>query len=250
MPHIRSGVVSGHSKWSTIKRKKGAADAKRSKIFTKIIKEITIAARMGGGDPAGNARLRRALDTGRSANMPNDVVNRAIQKGTGELEGVHYEDVLYEGVGPSGSLFVLEMTTDNRNRTAAEVRKIFEKGGGQLSSSGAATWAFTQKGIIRLPADAGTMEELFDKVLEAGGEDLAEDTDDDEAVWVVTTARDELDAVSTTLEEAGVTVQSAKLEYIPNTPKEIDEKAAEQIFNLYDALEEHDDVQSVFVDVD
>lgn len=245
--------MSGHSKWSTIKRKKGAKDAARSKVFTKIIKEITIAARLGGGDPDGNSRLRRALDASRAANMPNDVVERAVKKGTGDLEGVNYEDVLYEGVGPGGSLFIMEISTDNRNRTAAEVRKIFEKGGGQLSSSGAATWAFTQKGIIRLDRAAGTMEELFDKVLEAGAEDLAKDEGDeeDELLWVVTTARDELDAVSTALEGMGLTLKSAKLEYIPNTPKEItDPKEAEQLLTLYENLDDHDDAQNVFMDVD
>ena len=148
--------MSGHNKWSTIKRRKGAQDAKRGKIFTRIIKEITIAARMGGGDPDGNPRLRRAIDAAKAANMPNDNVDRAIKKGTGELEGVTYEELVYEGVGPFGLLFVMEVMTDNRNRTAAEVRKLFDKADGQLGQSGSATWAFEQKGVIRLAKDAAT----------------------------------------------------------------------------------------------
>ena len=152
--------MSGHNKWSTIKHRKGAQDKKRGRIFTKVIKEITIAARLGGGDPDGNPRLRRALDAARAANMPNDTQTRAIKKGTGELEGVHYEDLIYEGVGPGGTLFIMEVMTDNRNRTAAEVRKLFEKGSGQLGATGSAAWAFEQKGIIKLPLEAGEELEL------------------------------------------------------------------------------------------
>src|SRR5690606_29408425 len=146
--------MSGHNKWSTIKHRKGAQDAKRSKIFTKIIKEITVAARLGGGDPDGNPRLRRALDAARDANMPSENVTRAIKKGTGELEGVSYEELLYEGVGPAGTLFLLEVMTDNRNRTAAEIRKLFDKHGGQLGASGSAAWAFEQKGVIEVDGAA------------------------------------------------------------------------------------------------
>ncbi|MBO6938550.1 MAG: YebC/PmpR family DNA-binding transcriptional regulator [Deltaproteobacteria bacterium] len=236
--------MSGHNKWSTIKHRKGAQDKKRGRIFTKIIKEITIAARLGGGDPDGNPRLRRALDAARAANMPNDTQTRAIKKGTGELEGVSYEDLIYEGVGPGGTLFIMEVMTDNRNRTAAEVRKLFEKGKGELSSTGTAAWAFEQKGIIRIPKDQGDEMEIFEKAATAGAEDLS----DEEESWVVTTVREELDAVSTALEEAGLTVSEAKLEYIPNTPKEVDGDDAMTLVSLFDSLEEHDDVQGVFAD--
>lgn len=236
--------MSGHNKWSTIKHRKGAQDKKRGRIFTKIIKEITIAARLGGGDPDGNPRLRRALDAARAANMPNDTQTRAIKKGTGELEGVSYEDLIYEGVGPGGALFIMEVMTDNRNRTAAEVRKLFEKGKGELSSTGTAAWAFEQKGIIRIPKDQGDEMEIFEKAATAGAEDLS----DEEESWVVTTVREELDAVSTALEEAGLTVSEAKLEYIPNTPKEVDGDDAMTLVSLFDSLEEHDDVQGVFAD--
>src|SRR5690606_30062025 len=174
--------MSGHNKWSTIKHRKGAQDARRSKIFTKLIKEITIAARLGGGDPDGNPRLRRAIDAARDANMPGDNLIRAIKKGTGELEGVVYEDILYEGVGPAGTLFVLEVMTDNRNRTAAEVRKIFDKHGGQLGASGSAAWAFEQKGVIRVDG-AASEEALFEAAVGAGADDVVRE----EEVWTVTT---------------------------------------------------------------
>jgi len=234
--------MSGHSKWSTIKRKKGANDAKRARIFTKVIKEITIAARLGGGDPDGNARLRRALDAARAVNMPNDTQTRAIKKGTGELEGVSYEDLVYEGVGPGGTLFIMDVMTDNRNRTAAEVRKLFEKGNGELAASGAAAWAFEQKGIIRLPKGQGGEMAVFEKAASAGAEDLRDEDDH----WVVTTVREDLDSVSTALEEAGLKVSEAKLEYIPTTPQEVDGDDARKLMELFEALEDHDDVQAVF----
>ena len=160
--------MSGHSKWSTIKRKKGAADAARGKLFTKLIKEITVAARGGGGDPDGNPRLRRAIDAARGANMPADNVARAIKKGTGELEGVQYEELVYEGVGPDGALFLCEVVTDNRNRTIAEVRKIFDRNNGQIGSNGTAAWAFEQKGVIRIDGAAATEEELFEVAVGVG----------------------------------------------------------------------------------
>ena len=236
--------MSGHSKWSTIKRKKGAIDAKRGKIFTRIIKEITISARDGGGDPNGNPRLRRAIDLAKANNMPADNVDRAIKKGTGELEGVMYEELVYEGVGPDGALFIMDVVTDNRNRTAAEVRKLFEKHGGQLGQSGSAGWAFDEKGIIRLPADAATEEQLFEVAVGAGAEDL--DRADDQ--WVITTPREELDAVRSALEDAGVKMDESGLEQIPKTPKTVEGPEADKLMSLYDALDDHDDVQSVFAD--
>lgn len=236
--------MSGHNKWSTIKHRKGAQDAKRSKVFTKIIKEITVAAKMGGGDPNGNPRLRRALDIARVSNMPADNIQRAIKKGTGELEGVVYEELLYEGVGVGGSLFLIEILTDNRNRTASEIRKIFDKNDGQLSVSGSAAWAFTQKGIIRIALSASTEEQLFEIAVGAGADDVSEEGDQ----WVVSTAREELDTVRDAIEKAGVKVQEAQLAYIPNTPKEVDGDIAKSLIGLYEALDDHDDAQNVFVD--
>jgi len=234
--------MSGHNKWSTIKHRKGAQDKKRAKIFTRIIKEITVAARLGGGDPDGNPRLRRALDAARAANMPSDTQTRAVKKGTGELEGVAYEDLVYEGVGPGGTLFIMDVMTDNRNRTAAEVRKLFEKGEGELAASGSAAWAFEQKGIVRLPKGQGGEMAVFEQAASAGAEDL-QDQDDH---WEVTTVREDLDAVSTALEDAGLKVSEAKLEYIPTTPVEVEGNDARKLMELFEALEEHDDVQAVF----
>jgi YebC/PmpR family DNA-binding regulatory protein len=236
--------MSGHNKWSTIKHRKGAQDAKRSKIFTKIIKEITVAARMGGGDPGANPRLRHAVDEAKAANMPADNVNRAIKKGTGELEGVQYEELTYEGVGSGGALFLVQIVTDNRNRTASEIRKIFDKHGGQLSSSGAAAWAFEEKGVIKLPVDAATEEQLFEVAVGAGAEDLTKQ----DGQWVITTPRDDLDVVRAALEGASVTVEEARLVHIPTTPKTVDGKEADQLVELFEALDDHDDVQNVFAD--
>ncbi|MDH3202646.1 MAG: YebC/PmpR family DNA-binding transcriptional regulator [Myxococcales bacterium] len=236
--------MSGHSKWSTIKRKKGAVDAARGKLFTKVIKEITVAARVGGGDPDGNPRLRRAVDAARAANMPADNVTRAIKKGTGELEGIVYEELVYEGVGPDGALFVCEVVTDNRNRTIAEVRKIFDKNHGQIGSGGSAAWAFEQKGIIRIDKTAATEETLFEIAVGAGAENL--EVDDDQ--WVVTTARNDLDAVSKAISDAGVNVDESALEYIPNNPKIVEGRDAEKLVQLFEALDEHDDVQNVYAD--
>jgi YebC/PmpR family DNA-binding regulatory protein len=236
--------MSGHNKWSTIKRRKGAQDAKRGKIFSRIIKEITIAARLGGGDPDGNPRLRRAVDEARASNMPNDNIERAIKKGTGELEGVEYEELVYEGIGPNGALVVLEVMTDNRNRTAAEIRKLFDKNGGELGQSGSATWAFEQKGVIRLDKDAATEEQLFEAAVGAGAEDL--DGDGDE--WVITTPREELDVVRDALDEAGIAVRKSGLEQLPNVSKVFGGSDGERMLQLLDQLDDHDDVQNVFSD--
>ena len=236
--------MSGHNKWSTIKHRKGAQDAKRGKIFTKIIKEITIAARMGGGDPDGNPRLRRALDDARSVNMPNDNIERAIKKGTGELEGVMYEELVYEGVGAGGALFILNVVTDNRNRTAAEMRKLFDKKNGQLGASGSATWAFEEKGVIEIPSDAATEEQLFDVAVGAG----AEDVEQSDPIWLITTPREELDSVRAALVAAGIRVTKAALVQLPKQTKTVSGKDAEQLMALMEALEDHDDVQTVFAD--
>ncbi|MEM7435400.1 MAG: YebC/PmpR family DNA-binding transcriptional regulator [Myxococcota bacterium] len=236
--------MSGHSKWSTIKRKKGAVDAARGKLFTKLIKEITIAARGGGGDPDGNPRLRRAIDSARAANMPADNMSRAIKKGTGELEGVQYEELVYEGIGPDGALFICEVVTDNRNRTVAEVRKIFDKNNGQIGSSGSAAWAFEQKGIIHIDASAAEEEALFELAVGAGAENLELVSDE----WVVTTARNDLDAVSKAIGDAGVAVRTAALAYVPNNPKVVEGADAQKLMQLFEALDDNDDVQNVFSD--
>jgi YebC/PmpR family DNA-binding regulatory protein len=236
--------MSGHSKWSTIKRRKGEQDAKRGKLFTKVIKEITIAARSGGGDPDGNPRLRRAIDLARSVNMPADNITRAIKKGTGELEGVQYEELLYEGIGPDGALFLCEVVTDNRNRTIAEVRKVFDKNHGQIGSSGSAAWAFEQKGIIRVDKDAAKEDELFEAAVGGGAENMELVGDE----WVVTTARNDLDAVRDAIAKFGITVGEATLEYIPNNPKVVEGDDATKLIQLHEALEDHDDIQNVYSD--
>ncbi|MFW5875848.1 MAG: YebC/PmpR family DNA-binding transcriptional regulator [Myxococcota bacterium] len=236
--------MSGHNKWSTIKRRKGAQDAKRSKVFTKIIKEITVAARTGGGDPNGNPRLRKAIDDAKAANMPADNLDRAIKKGTGELEGVHYEELTYEGVGPDGVLFLMQIMTDNRNRTASEIRKIFGKHEGELGQSGSAAWAFEEKGVIKLPLASATEEQLFEAAVGAGAEDLEKAGE----TWVITTPRDDLDTVRTSIEQAGLPVDESELAFLAKTPKTVDGRVADQLVDLYEALEDHDDVQKVFAD--
>ena len=236
--------MSGHSKWSTIKRRKGAADAKKGAVFTKVIKEITVAARMGGGDPAANSRLRHAIDDAKLVNMPADNVTRAIKKGTGELEGVTYEELLYEGVGPAGTLFICEIMTDNRNRTAAELRKIFDKHGGALGASGSAAWAFDDKGVVTLPESAATEEQLFEVAVGAG----AEDVQDDGERWVITTPVEALEAVRNALKQANIVIATAALAKIPKTPKTIGGHDAELGMGLVERLEDHDDVQKVHTD--
>ncbi len=236
--------MSGHNKWSTIKHRKGAQDAKRGKIFTKVIKEITVAARMGGGDPSSNPRLRRALDEARLNNMPAENITRAIKKGTGELEGVTYEELVYEGVGPAGTLIVAEVMTDNRNRTAAELRKLFDKQGGVLGAAGSALWAFDAKGMITLPADAATEEQLFDVAVGAG----AEDVQADEERWVIMTPVDSLEAVRSALVAANLPVTTAELTKVAKSAKIIGGRDAELGMNLVEALEDHDDVQKVYTD--
>ena len=236
--------MSGHNRWSSIKHKKGAADAKRGKIFTKIIKEITVSARMGGGDPTGNPRLRHAIDEAKAANMPGDNVTRAIKKGTGELEGVHYEEITYEGVGPSGTLFLIEVLTDNRNRTNPELRKVFERHNGQLGTPGSAAWAFEGKGLIFVPKENAGEEQLFEAAVGAGAENV-EDAGDR---WMVTTERASLDAVRQGIIHTGITVGTAELAQLPKTKKHVEGRDAEVLMKLYEALEDHDDVQKVSSD--
>jgi len=237
--------MSGHSKWATIKRKKGAIDAARGKLFTKLIREITIAARMGGGDANSNPRLRKAVTDAKGNQMPNDTITRAIKRGTGEIDGASYEEILYEGTGPAGTLFLVEGTTDNRNRTAAELRKIFDKNNGAMAGGGSAAWAFERKGQIEL--DKGLSEDkLMETVVEIGAEDY-EDAGD---TWLVSTSVDEFSSALNALEEAGVEPKSSRLAYVPTTKKDVSGRDAEVCLNLVDALDEHDDVANVFADFD
>jgi YebC/PmpR family DNA-binding regulatory protein len=238
--------MSGHSKWATIKRKKGATDAARVRIWTKLTREIVTAARMGGGDPDANPRLRKAVADCRAQQMPTDNIKRAIQRGTGEIEGARYDDVLYEGTGPGGTLYLVEGTTDNRNRTAAELRKIFEKHNGQMGGAGAAGWAFDRLGVITLEKSAVTEEVLMEAAVEAGADDYR----DEGEIWAVYTPPNELDRVTLALEASKLPIQSSKAAFIPKTKKTVAGRDAEVCMNLVDSLDEHDDVQNVFGDFD
>jgi YebC/PmpR family DNA-binding regulatory protein len=238
--------MSGHSKWATIKHKKGALDAKRGKLFTKLIKELTVAARMGGGDPAGNPRLRSAIADAKGQSMPNDTIHRAVKRGTGEIEGATYDEVLYEGSGPGGTLYLVEGMTDNRNRTVAEIRKIFEKNNGVLGGGGAAGWAFEKKGVVLLAKDAATEDQLMEIAVGAGAEDYAVEGDE----WHVTAPPEALQSVLEALEKAKLTVASSSIAYLPKAKKQLAGRDAEVALNLAEALDDHDDVQNVFSDFD
>jgi YebC/PmpR family DNA-binding regulatory protein len=241
--------MSGHSKWATIKRKKAATDAARGKAFTKIIKEITIAARIGGGDPVGNPRLRLAIQSAKSSNMPQDNITRAINKGTGELEGVHYEDITYEGYGHGGVALVMESVTDNRNRTVSELRHLMSRNGGTLAESGAVIWNFERKGVIVIPKDDFTEEDLFNLILDTGADDLVQEPD----FFQITTSLENFDTVRKTLEASsmpGLKIENASLQYVPKTVIKVEGKDAEQILRLISAIEDHDDVQNVFTNAD
>lgn len=244
-PNFES-VMSGHSKWATIKRKKGATDAARGKIFTKLARELVTAARIGGGDPGGNARLRAAIAAAKAQQMPNDNIKRAIQRGAGGDDGAAYEDVLYEGTGPSGVLFLVEGMTDNRNRSAAELRKIFEKHNGQMGGSGTAGWAFDRLGVISIEKSAVTEDQLMETAVGAGAEDYRDEGD----VWTVYTPASDLDRVSAAFEAAKLPMQSAKVAFVPKNKKAVAGRDAEVCLNLVDALDDHDDVQSVYADFD
>ena len=234
--------MSGHSKWSSIKHKKGAADAKRGKIFTKIIKEITVAARIGGGDPDGNPRLRTAIMTAKSNNMPVDNITRAIKKGTGELEGTHYEEHTYEGYGPGGAAIFLEAMTDNKNRTVSEIRAALGKAGGNLGENGCVGWMFEQKGLIIVKSEAKSEDDLMELAIDAGADDLQ--TVDDH--YEITTAVESFEDVRKALEDAGVPMESAEITRIPQNTVSIDEKKAKALLKLMDILEDHDDIQKAY----
>ena len=239
--------MSGHSKWSTIKRKKGATDAKRGRIFTRLIKEITVAARMGGGDPEGNPRLRSAIGTAKAENMPKNNIERAIKKGTGELEGAVYEEITYEGYGPGGVAVMVECMTDNKNRSVADIRHAFSKSGGNLGESGCVAWMFDKKGSILIDKSAIDEEELMDKALESGAEDVLEE----ENVFQVITTPDDFEAVREALQADGLGFIEAEVSLIPqNTVDITEEKPAKQLLRLLESLEDHDDVQSVSANFD
>ena len=238
--------MSGHSKWATIKRKKGALDAKRGKIFTKLIKEVTVAARLGGGDPAGNPRLRKAIADAKGQSMPGDTIKNAVKRGTGEIEGAAYEDVLYGGTGPGGTLFLVEGQTDNRNRTVAEIRKIFEKKNGNLGGAGVAAWAFDRKGLITLDKAAATEDQLMEVAVGAGAEDYA----DNGEIWTITTPPDALSTVLDSLENAKIAVKESQLAYLPKTKKPVAGDEASLLLSLAETLDDHDDVANVYADFD
>jgi YebC/PmpR family DNA-binding regulatory protein len=238
--------MSGHSKWATIKHKKGALDAKRGKLFTKLIKELTVAARMGGGDPNGNARLRKAITDAKGQSMPGDTISRAVKRGTGEIEGAAYEEVLYEGTGPGGTLFLVEGMTDNRNRTVAEIRKIFEKHNGVLGGAATAGWAFERKGVVQIPTSAATEDQLMEVAVGAGAEDYTASGDE----WLLTTPPDALNAVLDALEKGKITPSGSSIAYLPKSKKPLTGRDAEVALNLAETLDDHDDVQNVYADFD
>jgi YebC/PmpR family DNA-binding regulatory protein len=238
--------MSGHSKWATIKHKKGALDAKRGKLFTKLIKEITVAARMGGGDASGNPRLRKAISDAKGQQMPADTIKRATQRGTGELEGANYEEIIYEGTGPSGTLFMIEAMTDNKNRTVAEIRKVFEKHNGALGSSGTAMWAFDKKGLILLEKASATEDQLMEIAVGGGADDYTDQGEE----WQVVCEVPVLETVLKALEEAKIATKTSLVGYLPKNKKEIAGRDAEVCLNLAETLDDHDDVQNVFSDFD
>jgi YebC/PmpR family DNA-binding regulatory protein len=233
--------MSGHSKWSTIKHKKAAKDARRGKLFTKLIKEITVAARMGGGDINANPRLRTAVLAARASSMPGDNIDRAIKKGTGELEGVTYEEIQYEGYGPGGAAILAQVLTDNKNRTVSEIRRLFTKHGGNLGETGCVAWMFDKKGLITIEKAQVDEDRLMNLVLEAG----AEDVKDEGELFEVVTQPEEFEKVKEALEREKITLASAQVTMMPKNTVDVEEKHAEQILKLTEELEDHDDVQSV-----
>ena len=239
--------MSGHSKWHSIRHKKAARDAKRGKIFTKLIKDITVAARDGGGDPELNPRLRRAIDKAKAANMPADNIERAIKKGTGELPGVTYESTTYEGYGPGGAAILVYAYTDNKNRTVAEIRHIFSKKGGNMAGAGSVAWIFNKKGIIVVDKEKVGEDELLEIVLDAGAEDMNTEGD----TYEIYCEPSQLEPVREALEEKGIEYQSADITMIPSTTVSItDESVAKQLLSLMEMLEEHDDVENVYANFD
>lgn len=236
-------ILSGHSKWSTIKRKKAKVDAQRGKVFTRLSKEIIVAARLGGGDPDNNPRLKAAIMRAKEANIPNDNIQRAILKGTGELGGGNYEELVYEGYGPGGVAVMMEIMTDNRNRTAGEIRHLFAKNGGNLGETGCVAWQFQKKGLIVVePGDNLSEDDLLMAALDAGAEDMR--TEDDS--FEIYTAPEEVETVRQKLVEQGIVVAAAQVTMLPQSTVKLAGKEAEQMLKLMEALEDHDDVQEVY----
>ena len=238
--------MSGHSKWSSIKHKKGAADAKRGKIFSRLIKEVTVAARLGGGDPGGNPRLRTAIQASKAENMPKDNIERAVKKGTGELEGTSYEEVNYEGYGPGGVAMLIDCLTDNKNRTVADIKHLFDRHGGNLGEPGCVAWMFEKKGLIILEKEKVDEEALLDLALEAG----AEDVNDGETEFEVVMEPSDFEAVKEAFDSAGMTYSLAETSMIPQNTIKLEGKKANQMLNLMDALEDHEDISHVYANFD
>ncbi|RKO67613.1 YebC/PmpR family DNA-binding transcriptional regulator [Desulfofundulus salinus] len=234
--------MSGHSKWSTIKRKKAKVDAQRGKLFTRLSREIIVAARLGGGDPDANPRLKAAIQRAKEANIPNENIQRAIQKGTGELGAANYEELIYEGYGPGGVAVMLEIMTDNRNRTAGEIRHLFSRHGGNLGEAGCVSWMFSKKGVIVVEKDGLDEDELMLNALEAGAEDVKTEEDEFEII----TAPEDFEQVRRALVEKSVPIVEAQVTMVPQSTVKLTGKEAEQMMRLMDALEDHDDVQEVY----
>ena len=238
--------MSGHSKWSSIKHKKGAADAKRGKIFSRLIKEVTVAARLGGGDPTGNPRLRTAIQAAKAENMPKDNIERAIKKGTGELEGTTYEEVNYEGYGPGGIAMLIDCLTDNRNRAVADIKHVLDRHGGNLGEPGCVAWMFEKRGLIVFEKEKVEEEKLLDVALEAGAEDVQEG----EAEFEVVTTPSEFESVKTAFDNEGMVYNFAEVSMIPNNTVKLDGKRAEQMLKLMEALEDNDDINHIYANFD
>jgi YebC/PmpR family DNA-binding regulatory protein len=238
--------MSGHSKWHSIKHKKGAIDAKRGRMFTKVIKEITIAARIGGGDAEGNPRLRKAVADAKELNMPADNIKRAIQKGTGELEGGQLEELQYEGYGPNGVAMIVEVVTDNRNRTVSEIRHVFSKNGGNMGESGSVAWMFSKKGYISIEKAKADEETLMTLAIDAGADDFSTD----ESSYEIYTSPDAFDKVLSAVKAKGIEPETAEVSMIPQTYVKVEGKTAQQVVKLMEALDDHDDVQHVYGNFD
>ncbi len=240
--------MSGHSKWANIKRRKAAVDAQKGRIFTRLTREIIVAARQGGGNPESNMRLKTAIEKARAANLPVENIQRAIARGTGELEGVNYEELVYEGFGPGGVAVIVDAMTDNRNRTTADVRHIFQKHGGSLGETGSVAWMFDRKGVITVNAEAAKVSE--DDMILVAADAGAEDVSLEDGVFEITTDATDLEKVRAALEKQGIPVESAEVTRVPKTTVSLSGEAAEKVLRLADALEEHDDVQEVFMNAD
>ncbi|REJ79244.1 MAG: YebC/PmpR family DNA-binding transcriptional regulator [Acidobacteria bacterium] len=238
--------MSGHSKWHSIKHKKGAADAKRGKIFTRLIREITVSAREAGGDPDMNPRLRKAVADAKAANMPADNIDRAIKRGTGEIEGVSYEEITYEAYGPGGVAILIETMTDNRNRTVAELRHLLSKNNGNLGESGSVAWMFDRKGYLVVPKEQKSEDELFEIAIEAGAEDMK----DDDSNFEIFTAQDVFEDVKKAVADAGIEPDVAEVSMIPQNYVKLEGPDAQAMMKLYEAIDDHDDVQNVYSNFD